>query len=260
MSDVGLVGGSTIGSFGAGALAGTADNSSISQSYATGTVSGSAATGGLVGTLDGTLSDSYWDTTTGMLQAVGEGLGTTINIVAVDNTTAYDQGIYASLGSFDTVWYMVDGGFDIGFNNYGQTRPFLRWEYSTTITNAHQLQLVNMDLSAVQGQQGLVAQIVFGRLKKEDPVRLIIELPRGVWLPGGVSIQSSEKAMPIALAYTRCLNGCLAEMEMKNDQLHALKDAPGPGSITFVDGTQRKVQLPLSFKGFSAALAASLSN
>ena len=110
----------------------------------------------------------------------------------------------------------------------------------------------------VQGQQGLVAQIVFGRLKKEDPVRLIIELPRGVWLQGAVTVQTSEKAAPVALAYTRCLNGCLAELELKNDQLNALKGAEGAGIINFVDGTQRKVQLPLSFKGFSAALDASL--
>ena len=112
----------------------------------------------------------------------------------------------------------------------------------------------------VQGQQGLVAQIVLGRLKKEDPVRLIIELPRGVWLQGAVTVQTSEKAAPMALPYTRCLNGCLAELELKNDQLNALKAAEGPGIINFVDGTQQKVQLPLSFKGFSAALAASLAN
>ena len=35
-------------------------------------------------------------------------------------------------------WFMVDG----------QTRPFLRMEYSTTIRNAHQLQLMAMDLGA----------------------------------------------------------------------------------------------------------------
>ena len=112
----------------------------------------------------------------------------------------------------------------------------------------------------VQGQQGLIAQIVLGRVKKDEPVRMIIELPRGVWLQGAVTVQVSEKAAPMTLAYTRCLNGCLAELELKNDQLNALKAAEGPGIINFVDGTQRKVQLPLSFKGFSAALTASLAN
>lgn len=112
----------------------------------------------------------------------------------------------------------------------------------------------------VQGQQGLIAQIVLGRVKKDEPVRMIVELPRGVWLQGAVTAQVNEKAAPMTLAYTRCLNGCLAELELKNDQLNALKAAEGPGIINFVDGTQRKVQLPLSFKGFSAALAATLAN
>src|ERR1039457_6922844 len=38
---------------------------------------------------------------------------------------------------FETKWWMVDGN----------TRPFLQSERSTTITNAHQLQLMAMDLS-----------------------------------------------------------------------------------------------------------------
>ncbi len=39
---------------------------------------------------------------------------------------------------FTNTWYVVDGS----------TRPFLRMEYSTTISNAHQLQLMGMDLTA----------------------------------------------------------------------------------------------------------------
>ena len=41
-------------------------------------------------------------------------------------------------GTGTTGWYMVDG----------QTRPFGRWEYQTTITNAHQLQLMTTNLGA----------------------------------------------------------------------------------------------------------------
>src|ERR1019366_2671476 len=39
---------------------------------------------------------------------------------------------------FTNDWFMING----------QTRPFLRSEYSTTITNAHQLQLISMNLGA----------------------------------------------------------------------------------------------------------------
>ena len=37
-----------------------------------------------------------------------------------------------------TGWFSIDG----------QTRPFGQWEYPTNITNAHQLQLMAMDLGA----------------------------------------------------------------------------------------------------------------
>ena len=54
---------------------------------------------------------------------------------------AFKQSAYGSFsfpGTGSTGWYMVDG----------QTRPFGRWEYQTTITNAHQLQLMAMNLGA----------------------------------------------------------------------------------------------------------------
>ena len=54
---------------------------------------------------------------------------------------AFKQSAYGSFsfpGTGSTGWFMVDG----------QTRPFGRWEYQTTITNAHQLQLMAMNLGA----------------------------------------------------------------------------------------------------------------
>ena len=54
---------------------------------------------------------------------------------------AFKQSAYGSFsfpGTGTTGWFMVDG----------QTRPFGRWEYQTTITNAHQLQLMAMNLGA----------------------------------------------------------------------------------------------------------------
>ena len=54
---------------------------------------------------------------------------------------AFKQSAYSSFsfpGTGTAGWFMVDG----------QTRPFGRWEYQTTITNAHQLQLMAMNLGA----------------------------------------------------------------------------------------------------------------
>ena len=124
----------------------------ISQVYATGAVTGTggapSAIGGLVGYNGNTITQSYWDSyTTGQASGVGAGGSAGATAVTSDPAQsaaanyAFKQSAYGSFsfpGTGSTGWYMVDG----------QTRPFGRWEYQTTITNAHQLQLMAMNLGA----------------------------------------------------------------------------------------------------------------
>ncbi len=121
-----------------GALAG-ANYGTISDSYATGAVSGGTHLGGLLGYNDGTITDSYWDTdTTGQSAAVGStGLSSSVTVTGLATSSARTQSNYSAL-DFTNTWFMIDG----------ETRPFLRSEYSTTITNSHQLQLMAMDPTA----------------------------------------------------------------------------------------------------------------
>ena len=124
----------------------------MSQVYATGAVTGTGASpsavGGLVGFNGNSITQSYWDSyTTG--QAAGVGSGGSAGVTAVTSDPAqsaaanyaFKQSAYGSFsfpGTGTTGWFMVDG----------QTRPFGRWEYQTTITNPHQLQLMAMNLGA----------------------------------------------------------------------------------------------------------------
>ena len=124
----------------------------ISQVYATGAVTGTggspSAIGGLVGFNGNSITQSYWDSyTTGQASGVGSGGSSGVTAVTSDPAQsaaanyAFKQSAYGSFsfpGTGSTGWYMVDG----------QTRPFGRWEYQTTITNAHQLQLMTMNLGA----------------------------------------------------------------------------------------------------------------
>ena len=124
----------------------------ISQVYATGAVTGTggspSAIGGLVGYNGNSITQSYWDSyTTGQASGVGSGGSAGVTAVTSDPAQsaaanyAFKQSAYGSFsfpGTGSTGWYMVDG----------QTRPFGRWEYQTTITNAHQLQLMAMNLGA----------------------------------------------------------------------------------------------------------------
>ncbi len=106
--------------------------------------------------------------------------------------------------------------------------------------------------------QGLIASVAVGRADAKAPLRLVVQLPAGVWLPAGVKVQIAEKAKPLQLAFTRCPQGCFAEIELDAAAVQALKAATAAGSFVFEDGARRPVTLPLSFKGFAAALDASL--
>ena len=117
----------------------TGEMASLYNSWASGEVQATDNTtifvGGLIGhtvTNSITVSNSYWDTeTTGQTTSSGNiGTGrTTAELMQQASYNGWD---------FDNVWWMSEGN----------TRPFLRSEYSTSIRNAHQLQLVAIDLTA----------------------------------------------------------------------------------------------------------------
>ena len=145
------------GSLYIGGLVGYADGGTIQQAYATGAVTGDVgATGGLLGGASSeTITAAYWDlqTTGQSTSAGGQGLPTPDFFDTADlpgfsfGTTPDSDG-----------WVIVDG--DGSLNNgggaAGGTRPILLLEYSTTIVNAHQLQLMALVPS---GAYGLSADI-----------------------------------------------------------------------------------------------------
>ncbi len=152
---------------GAGDVGGLVGNNvgshaAIGLTYAAGEVSGSGSNvGGLVGANTGNIAESYWDVTTSGQSAPLTG--------ATGLTTAQMQ-TAANFGGFNFTttpgasgnnWVMVD--FDGSLNNargaQGAVLPMLASEYSTTIDNAHQLQLMAMNLGATYtlGQNIVIA-------------------------------------------------------------------------------------------------------
>ena len=119
--------------------------SSIVDAYSTGavTLTGTGNVGGFMGVNSGGrgsfLQNDFWDTTTSNQNSsagVGSGVTglTTTQALQSSNYTSWTFGTTPSSGN----WYMIDG----------LTRPILQSEYSTSINTAHQLQLMNLDLTA----------------------------------------------------------------------------------------------------------------
>jgi hypothetical protein len=119
-------------------------------------VSGVGQVGGLVGANGSTVSNSHWNSD---VKATGIGGGTTTGTNVSGLTTTQMQTASSLTGfTFTTTpgatgnnWVIVNADGTLQTNasaTAGATYPMLASEYSTTINNAHQLQLMEMALGA----------------------------------------------------------------------------------------------------------------
>ena len=144
--------GNVSGGVGVGGLVGLNGYGSVSNSYSTGSVSGTSTVGGLVGyasTGIATVSNSYWDVTTSGQSASAGGTG--LNTSQMQTASNFGGLNFTTTpGASGNNWVIVDT--DGTLNNAGgaaaATFPMLASEYSTTINNAHQLQLIAMNTAA----------------------------------------------------------------------------------------------------------------
>lgn len=150
-----------------GGFLGNQNSASILNSYSTGLVSSSVLlnvnVGGYVGSATGSgITGSFWDTDTSN-QSSGAGTGGASGLTGGCFTGSCVNGGTANLSSASTYsgWSITDQAsttssqpgstwfiFDGSQTTNGYTRPLLRAEYSTNITNAHQLQLMGSTLGA----------------------------------------------------------------------------------------------------------------
>ena len=139
-----------------GGLVGFTYGSTLSNSYSTGTVTGASNTGGLVGYNQfGSISSSYWNTSTNpTLPGIGGGTvtgATGLTAAQMQTATNFSGLVFTATPAMaGNNWVLVDtdGTLNNAGGASGATFPMLSSEYSTSITNAHQLQLIAMALGA----------------------------------------------------------------------------------------------------------------
>jgi filamentous hemagglutinin family protein len=140
----------------AGGLIGT-NNSAVSFVYATGAVSGGTASGGLAGVNSSSIANAAWNidrtnqtSAIGMNVGGGSSAGTTgLSAATASPFTAASYpgfAFTATPGLPGNAWVIVDvdGTLNNAGGAAGATMPMLASEYSTSIVNAHQLQLIAM--------------------------------------------------------------------------------------------------------------------
>lgn len=115
---------------------------------------------------------------------------------------------------------------------------------------------VAQTLQIGNAQQGVTAQVVFGKMKADSPLRLVLQIPVGAWLPAGAQLTIGDNAKPIVTTYKFCIRACIADVDLSAADAAALVKATGAGSLAFQDRNQTPIKLNISLNGLAAALAA----
>ena len=127
---------------------------SVTDSYSSGAVNGTDEVGGLVGRNLATITGSFWDTQTSGAATNDVGSGTDSGVTGETTATLLEESTYSDAGwdignSSDSTWVIFNG----------QTRPMLGMEYSTDITNGHQLQLVGLNADTLTADYTLGSNV-----------------------------------------------------------------------------------------------------
>lgn len=104
-------------------------------------------------------------------------------------------------------------------------------------------------------QSRSVGQIIISRAGSDKPVRILFEVPDNVWLQTGIKLSFDDQSPGLMAPFTWCVSGrCLAESELTNAVITKLRGRTDAGRVEYRNATQANVSLPISFKGFGAAM------
>jgi invasion protein IalB len=123
-------------------------------------------------------------------------------------------------------------------------------------TPPHKVCEVAQTVAAPDGKTAL-AQIVIGRPVPDKPLKLIVQLPNGIWLPFNALLMLDSKTT-VTATFKRCVQLCFAEADLDEATVTTLKARTEPAKLLFADGTQRVIDVSVSVAGFTAALDESL--
>jgi invasion protein IalB len=129
-----------------------------------------------------------------------------------------------------------------------------------TATTPPAAQVCDMaQVTQVQGRNVPFSRIAVAHPEKDQPIKLIVQVPVNASFGTNVRIQTSDEDPGIQAPFTNCTpNGCFAEFELKEELLKRLRTATGVGKVSFADAGAHPVAVPMSFNGFSQALDALL--
>jgi invasion protein IalB len=114
-------------------------------------------------------------------------------------------------------------------------------------------------VTQLQGKNVPFSRIAVGHPAKDQPIKLIVQLPVNASFATPVHIQTGDTDPGLTAAFARCVpGGCFAEFDLKDETLKKLRAASGVGKLSFADSGGHDIAVPLSFNGFAQAYDALL--
>jgi invasion protein IalB len=114
-------------------------------------------------------------------------------------------------------------------------------------------------VTQLQGKNVPFSRIAVGHPAKDQPIKLVAQLPVNASFATAVRIQTGDTDPGLTAPFARCVpGGCFAEFDLKDETLKKLRAASGGGKLSFADAGGHDVAVPLSFNGFAQAYEALL--
>lgn len=112
-------------------------------------------------------------------------------------------------------------------------------------------------VQTLQSQTSPAGQIGIGRSAGNGAMRLSVEVPANVWLPGGLKLVLSDRKTVVSATFKMCVAGrCIADADLTNEQIDMMRTQANAGSVEYANAAQSNVSLPVSFHGFAEATEA----
>ncbi len=114
-------------------------------------------------------------------------------------------------------------------------------------------------VTQLQGKNVPFSRILIEHPVKDQPVKLIVQVPVNASFATPVRVQMSDADPGMSVPFARCIpGGCFAEFDLKEESLRKFRAGSGVGKLSFADAGGHDVSVPLSFNGFAQAFEALL--
>lgn len=112
--------------------------------------------------------------------------------------------------------------------------------------------------TSMQGADQPVSQIAIGRATPEGGMTAVVQLPLGLWLPAGATLDLGPAGGMQPITLLRCLpQGCLGQLELTDAMRAALSDeAQTDSALQFEMQPGTPARIPVVHQGFAAAITA----